>query len=100
MNKNETARTEILEESFTLSLRSKYWKYVMPFYGTTPDWLANKTAIENGINKSPQLFDIDKNPTEKINLAQKFPEIVKQMQQRINLLKVYQIKPSTLNLVL
>jgi len=87
LNKNEAARVEMLEESFTLSLRSKNWKYIMPFNGTTPGWLANKTAIENGLYKTPQLFDIDKDPKEMINLATMHPEIVQRLQQQINRLK-------------
>ncbi|WP_232771424.1 sulfatase family protein [Colwellia sp. 12G3] len=87
LDKDQPARIEMLEESFTLSLRSNNWKYIMPFIGTTPDWLANKTAIEKGLQKTAQLFDIENDPKEKINLAATNPEIVKRLQQRINSLK-------------
>jgi proteasome assembly chaperone (PAC2) family protein len=80
-------REEMLEESFTLSLRSGKWKYIAPFNGTTPGWLANKTAIENGLNTSPQLFDITIDWQEKMNLAAEYPEVVKRLQQRINAIK-------------
>lgn len=84
LNSKVKARKEMLEESFTLSLRSDNWKYIEPFSGITPDWLANKTAIENGLMTTPQLFDIANDPQEQINLADKHPEKVAQFQQRID----------------
>jgi len=80
-------RDEMLEESFTLALRSGNWKYVAPFTGTTPDWLANKTAIENGLQTTPQLFDMTKDWQEQMNLASEYPEIVERLQQRIEAIK-------------
>jgi arylsulfatase A-like enzyme len=80
-------RDEMLEESFTLSLRSGKWKYIAPFNGTTPEWLANKTAIENGLQTSPQLFDITTDWQEQVNLAAEYPEVVERLQQRINEIK-------------
>lgn len=77
-------REEMLEESFTLSLRQGKWKYIEPFSGVTPAWLANKTAIENGLTTEPQLFDLSQDVTEQTNLAEKYPEVVKQLQQRID----------------
>ncbi len=80
-------RDEMLEESFTLSLRSGKWKYIAPFNGTTPEWLANKTAIENGLKTTPQLFDITNDWQEKVNLAPGYPEVVERLQQRIEAIK-------------
>ena len=80
-------REEMLEESFTLSLRSGKWKYIAPFNGTTPEWLANKTAIENGLQTTAQLFDITKDWQEQVNLASEYPEIVERLQQRIETIK-------------
>jgi len=80
-------REEMLEESFTLALRSGNWKYVAPFTGTTPDWLANKTAIENGLQTTPQLFDMKKDWQEQVNLASEYPEVVERLQQRIEAIK-------------
>lgn len=81
------ARDDMLEESFTLSLRSGKWKYVEPFSGVTPGWLANKTAIENGLQTTPQLFDISNDKFEKMNIADKYPQIVEQLQARIDAIK-------------
>lgn len=80
-------RKEMLEESFTLSLRSDNWKYVAPFSGTTPDWLANKTAIENGLKSTPQLFDLNTDQFEQVNVAAQHPDVVAQLQQRIDAIK-------------
>lgn len=80
-------REEMLEESFTLSLRSVNWKYVAPFSGSTPDWLANKTAIENGLMAKPQLFDLSKDVKELNNVAAEYPKIVANLQSRIDAIK-------------
>ncbi|MFT5297344.1 MAG: arylsulfatase A, partial [Colwellia sp.] len=76
------ARTEMLEESFTLSLRDGDWKYIAPPTGTTPDWLANKD-IEMGLQAKPQLYLLSDDKKERVNIADKYPERVKSMQQRI-----------------
>ncbi len=80
-------REDMLEESFTLSLRSGKWKYVAPFTGTTPDWLANKTAIENGLNTKAQLFDLSNDWQEQVDVSSDNPAIVEQLQQRIETIK-------------
>ena len=82
-----SARTEMLEESFTLALRSGDWKYIEPFAGETPDWLANKTAIKNGLEGTPQLFDLSQDKFEVNNLASDHPEIVAKLQARLEAIK-------------
>ncbi|MBU2881227.1 arylsulfatase [Psychrosphaera sp. B3R10] len=81
-------REEMLEESFTLSLRNGDWKYVEPFSGQTPAWLANKTAIENGLQSTPQLFDLSKDQYEQHNVASEHPEVVKKLQSRIDAIRL------------
>lgn len=83
LSAKRAARSEMLEESFTLSLRSGDWKYIEPFTGTTPKWLANKTAIENGLSKQPQLFNIATDPQEQSDVAEQHPELVAELQSRI-----------------
>jgi arylsulfatase A-like enzyme len=88
LDSSKNARKEMLEESFTLTLRSGKWKYVAPFNGTTPDWLANKTAIENGLQEHAQLFDISNDVNEKNNIAAQYPEVVNKLQQRLEAIKL------------
>ena len=88
LDSSKNARKEMLEESFTLALRSGKWKYVAPFNGTTPDWLANKTAIENGLQEHAQLFDISNDVNEKNNIAAQYPEVVNKLQQRLEAIKL------------
>ncbi len=80
-------RKEMLEESFTLSIRSGKWKYIEPFDGDTPGWLANKTAIENGLQTKPQLFNLENDLAEQTNLAEKRPEVVARLQNRIDTIR-------------
>ncbi|WP_440875642.1 sulfatase family protein [Thalassotalea sp. PLHSN55] len=80
-------RDQMLEESFTLSLRSGKWKYVEPFNGTTPDWLANKTAIENGLMTTAQLFDLENDQKERVNVANEHPDVVARLQAALDEIK-------------
>ncbi|WEK37444.1 MAG: sulfatase-like hydrolase/transferase [Candidatus Pseudobacter hemicellulosilyticus] len=76
-------REFLLEEAFTLSLRSGQWKYVAPQEKGTPDWLANKD-IETGLSTSPQLYDLKKDPEEKHNIAAQQPKTLKQLQKKLS----------------
>lgn len=87
LNAQQKGRNFILEESFTLSLRDHQWKYIEPFAGKTPAWLANKD-IEVGLTSEPQLFDLEKDPGETTNLAKTHANIVTKMQSRINEIKL------------
>ncbi|MBH0022465.1 MULTISPECIES: sulfatase family protein [unclassified Pseudoalteromonas] len=87
LDAKESGRTEMLEESFTLAIRSGNWKYIAPFNGTTPDWLANKTAIENGLKTKSQLFDLSKDRNEQHNVADKYPKLVFSLQAKIDKIK-------------
>jgi hypothetical protein len=83
LDSQANGRDEMLQESFTLSLRRDNWKYIAPFDGTTPGWLANKTAIENGLQSGHQLFDLSQDKFEQKNVAEQFPQIVKELNTRI-----------------
>lgn len=83
LDSRKPGRNEMVEESFTVSLRSGKWKFIEPFTGTTPDWLANKAAIENGLQAQPQLFDLSEDVHEQNDVAGQFPEVVEQLQVRL-----------------
>jgi arylsulfatase A-like enzyme len=69
----------MLEESFTLSIRYKNWKYIAPQEKGTPDWLKNK-QIESGLEQQPQLYDLQTDAGETKNVAAQHPELVQQLQ--------------------
>lgn len=72
-------RKVMLEEAFTLALRLDHWKYIAPFEGQTPDWLANKT-VDAGLRDYPQLFNLSDDLGETRNLAESNPGKLKEMQ--------------------
>lgn len=80
LGKNNTGRDELLEESFTLAIRNKGWKYIRPFAGETPGWLANKD-VEGGLSSEPQLYNLADDPGEHTNLAKQFPEKIRELDQ-------------------
>lgn len=83
-----TGRKWMLEESFTLSARQDNWKYIapMPPENKVPAFMANK-GIESGVSKQAQLYNLKNDPSEKNNLAEKNPDIVKSMQAYIDAVK-------------
>ncbi|WP_353372094.1 arylsulfatase [Aliiglaciecola sp. NS0011-25] len=83
LDASQDGRQYMLEESFTLAIRDGHWKYIAPFSGTTPTWLANK-VIENGLMAKPQLFNLKNDIKEKVNLVEKHPEIAKKLQAKID----------------
>jgi arylsulfatase A-like enzyme len=78
MGKNKKGRTEMIEEAFTMCIRVGNWKYIEPQTKTAPDWLANK-GVKSGLQQTPQLYDLSKDPKEENNLALQMPEKVKAM---------------------
>ncbi|HET8828439.1 MAG TPA: sulfatase-like hydrolase/transferase, partial [Pelobium sp.] len=72
-------REVMLEESFTLALRSGDWKYIHPVSMATPAWLINK-KVESGLSKDVQLYNLKKDISEMNNVAAQYPEKVKEMQ--------------------
>src|SRR5690606_4215978 len=49
LGKDEKGRSEMLQESFTMSLRDGDWKFIAPQTKAAPDWLKNK-AIATGLS--------------------------------------------------
>ena len=80
---DKNGRDELLEESFTLSLRSGEWKYIKPFEGQTPDWLANKD-IAVGLSSTPQLYNLNSDKEEEVNLVSKQQDLVNEMENTMN----------------
>ena len=78
LGESDQGRKVMLEESFTMSLRNQHWKYIAPVTKPVPDWLANKD-VATGLQKSIQLYNLKDDPAEEYNLAEKFPDKVKEM---------------------
>lgn len=89
LGNDDTGRLTMLEEGFTLSLREGNWKYIQPLPKDKqiPSWMQNKTDIESGLEKFPQLFNLDNDLGEKNNLSDDFPDKVKLFQQKIEDIK-------------
>ncbi|UPK72071.1 sulfatase-like hydrolase/transferase [Chitinophaga filiformis] len=82
LGRSKQGREYLLEESYTLSLRRNTWKYIAPQQVPVPDWLKNK-KIEPGLEQVPQLYDLKKDPGEKHNLADQYPDIVKALKAEL-----------------
>jgi arylsulfatase A-like enzyme len=78
----KNGRDELVEESFTLCLRSGDWKYIAPQTKSTPGWLANKD-VASGLQIAPQLYNLKSDPGEKNNLASQYPDKVKELSARL-----------------
>lgn len=81
LGKTKKGRSEMIEESYVLSLRSGKWKYIEP--GTrSPDWLRNK-KVETGLSEEIKLFNLSEDPQEKANRSAAQPDIVARMKRRL-----------------
>jgi arylsulfatase A-like enzyme len=78
LGKSREGRKELLEESFTMSLRYGDWKYIDAVKNKTPDWLRNKD-VPTGLQASPQLFNLEDDPGENHNLLDQYPDMAKKM---------------------
>ena len=86
-------RKVMLEEAFTLALRSGDWKYIHPVSMATPTWLNDK-KVESALSKNVQLYNLKADIAEKNNIAAQYPKKVKKMQA---LLKNIKIKGTRIN---
>jgi arylsulfatase A-like enzyme len=85
LGESSTARTWMLEESYTMSAIKGNWKYIAPIPDDkkVPSFMANK-GVESGLGRIPQLYDLSDDPGEQKNLADQNPELVNEMQSYIN----------------
>lgn len=80
LGKTRTGRRDLIEQAGALSLRSGRWKYIEPGNGAR---FNRNTNTEMGNDPSPQLYDLAADPGETRNLADKYPNRVKQMSARL-----------------
>jgi arylsulfatase A-like enzyme len=81
LGRTDQGRDYLLEESVgTLALRKGNWKYILPWDGRGGlEWVADDKDIEGGFTSEPQLYDLDTDPGEQENLANRFPELVAEL---------------------
>ena len=78
LNRKPVSREHLVEQSInsTLSLIRGNWKYIEPSGGPA---INKDTQTELGNSKSEQLYDLSTDPGEQQNLAEKYPERVKEL---------------------
>jgi len=96
LNASKNGREELIEESYTLALRTNQWKYIAPTQATN-NWIKNNKNIESGLSTEPQLFNLANDVSEQVNIAKQHPEKIAQFQQKINAIKAQseRVKPLT-----
>ncbi|MEM1136151.1 MAG: arylsulfatase [Bacteroidota bacterium] len=86
LGESEKGREMLIEESvLVLSLRKDQWKYIPPTEKEAP-WMIDK-GIEGGFQTTPQLYDLSKDIGEQENVADQFPEIVKEMDAQLKIIE-------------
>ncbi|PQV51519.1 arylsulfatase A-like enzyme [Jejuia pallidilutea] len=83
LGKSNQTSHPMLEESFVLSIRDGKWKYIQPM---DKDRVLNdytNKGIEGGASHDPQLYNLETDPEERINVASSNREQVEKMDQMI-----------------
>ena len=74
--KDPKGRKHVIQSAGTLSYREGIWKYIAPSNGPAHSVVTN---TELGNNKQEQLYRLDRDPSEKENLATREPKRLSQM---------------------
>ncbi len=76
LGQSDTARDHLVEHAGSLSLRQGRWKVILPSSGARYNKNVN---IELGNDRAPQLYDLEADPGETTNLAEKEPGKLKEL---------------------
>lgn len=88
LGKSDQGRTWLLEQAYAYGLRRANYKYIHPSASESiPEWLQNK-YVDPGFSSLPQLYDLARDPGETDNVANKFPTVVAEMKQALELILV------------
>ena len=82
-NADKSARSQLVEESYTLAIRDGAYKYIRPSTNLRP-WITNDKNIESGLSTTAQLFNLDNDPQELTNLASLYPDLVADLEAKLN----------------
>ena len=85
LGENTKGRKQLLEEGYVLALREGKFKYIEPL--KSPVNYMSQKRIEMGLSLQPQLYDINSDPGEQNNLADKYPRQVKKMAKKLNIIR-------------
>jgi arylsulfatase A-like enzyme len=90
LGKTDQGRTVLVEQGIlSLGIVKGNWKYIEPNKGPA---LNKVTNIELGNSLQPQLYDLKNDIGEKNNLADKYPEVVKELSENLQKIKARTIK--------
>jgi arylsulfatase A-like enzyme len=84
LGKSQKGREWLIEHSGRLAIIRDNWKYIVP--GPGPRFLVH-TATETGNDTVPQLYNLEDDPGEKINLAPEHPEMVVSLMELLDSIK-------------
>lgn len=85
MGKNKNGRTVFIEQGIqSLAIVRNNWKYIEPNKGAA---ISATTQVELGNSLDEQLYDLENDPSEKINLAKQYPEIVTELRNLLRKLR-------------
>jgi len=84
LGKNNTGREYLVEQALGghLALRTNQWKYIPP--GQGPKYVRN---LKTGRSSKPQLFNITEDMNEKNNVADKYPEVLSELKNKLDKIK-------------
>lgn len=80
IGKDKTGREFLVRSAGTNSITKGHMKYILPSKGQA---IAKLTNIELGNNPEDQLYDLEKDPGEKNNIAKQNPKIVKELKEQL-----------------
>lgn len=84
LGKTQQGRSVLVEHAGTLAIVSGDWKYIHPSNGIAYYKL---TDTETGNSPEPQLYNLKQDIRERDNLATKYPEKVKELQQLLEAIR-------------
>ncbi len=81
LGESKQGRGRLVEHAGSLSLIGGRWKYVAPGKGAK---INRETNTELGNDPAPQLYDLDRDPGERTNVAAQHPDRVREMAAQLD----------------